>query len=214
MEITWLGHCCFLLKGSGISIVTDPFDDSLGYKPGPVQADLVTVSGAGGNFAHADRVTGRRKVIQGPGEYEVADVFIFGSKSFRDSSQGSVRGKNTVYRFQIDGLTLCHLGAIGHVPTTEQISAAGSLDVLFLPVGGPESLTPSQAAEVVALLQPRITVPMLFKPAALNVPLVSVDAFLKEQGVTAAEPVARLSVTPTTLPPEPLVVVLEPRQQR
>jgi L-ascorbate metabolism protein UlaG (beta-lactamase superfamily) len=32
MRITWLGHACFkLTSDSGVSVITDPFDERVGY---------------------------------------------------------------------------------------------------------------------------------------------------------------------------------------
>ena len=31
MKIQWLGHSSFLIETSGIKILTDPFDNSIGY---------------------------------------------------------------------------------------------------------------------------------------------------------------------------------------
>lgn len=217
MEITWFGHCSFLLKGANLSVFTDPFDDSLGYKPGKVQADVVTMSNQGPHHGRPDMVTSFRKGFSGPGEYEIGDVFIFGIRTFRDAAQGAERGRNTVYRILMDGLVLCHLGAIGHVPTAEQVSAIGDVDVLFVPVGGAPSLGPAKAAEVVSLLEPKIIIPMHYRLPTLSsmaLALEPVDAFLKEQGVTGVDPVPRLSVTAASIQAGPQVITLECRQQR
>ena len=214
MEITWFGHCSFLLRGATLAVVTDPFDDSLGYRPGKAQADVVTMSSPGPAHGNIGMVMGYRKTLSGPGEYEIADVFIFGIKTFRDAAQGAERGRNTVYRVLMDGLVLCHLGAIGHIPTADQVSAIGDVDVLFVPVGGGNALTPAQATEVVSLLEPKVIIPMHYRVPGIASTLEPVDAFLKEQGVAGVEPVPRLAVTTSSIPAGPQVVVLEPRQQR
>lgn len=214
MEITWLGHCSFLLKGATLAIVTDPFDDTLGLRPGRVQADVVTASSKDSHHNHLGMTTGFRKAFAGPGEYEVSDVFIHGIKSFRDASQGAERGRNTVYRILMDGIRLCHLGTIGHVPTTEQVTAIGDVDVLFVPVGGGGALTPAQATEVVSLLEPKLIIPMHFQTPGLLLPLEPLDAFLKEQGVAGMEPTPKLQLTASSLPTGPQVVLLESRQTR
>ena len=78
MEITWYGHSCFRLTQRGMaSIVTDPFDhQTVGYKALKLKADVVTVSheAPGHNFLAG--VKGAQRVITGPGEYEIGDVFI------------------------------------------------------------------------------------------------------------------------------------------
>ena len=214
MEIIWFGHCSFLLRGSALSILTDPFDDSLGYRPGHPQADIITASSPGPHHGFAAMASGQRKAFSAPGEYEVSDVFLFGIRTFRDAFQGAERGRNTVFRILMDGLVLCHLGGIGHIPTADQVSAIGDVDVLFVPVGGGDALTPAKAAEVVSLLEPKIIVPMYYRTALVPSTLEPVDAFLKEQGVSGIEPVPRLAVTASSIAAGPQVVVLEPRQGR
>jgi len=216
MDITWLGHCCFLLRGSSLAVLTDPCGPATGYNPGKVQADVVTVSARHPDHNHTELATGSRKVFSGPGEYEVSDMFVAGIMSARDAAQGAERGRNTIYKLHMDGIVLCHLGAIGHIPTSEQVTAIGDVDVLFVPVGGGGSLSPAQANEAVALLEPKMIVPMLYRTTLSPLPLEPVDAFLKEQGASGQEPTARLSVTKTTLAAAagPQVVLLEPRPGR
>lgn len=213
MDITWYGHACFLLKGSTLSVVTDPFDDSFGYRPGKLQAELVTISGSGPRHSYVERVGDPRKVLTGPGEYEISEVFILGIRTFRDAKKGAERGKNTAYHIKMDGLTICHLGAIGHVPTSDQASAIGDVDVLLVPVGGGGALTPSQAVETIALLEPKVIIPMLYKTEATTEALDPLDAFLKEQGVTGLTPAPKLSVSASTIPAGPQVTLLEYRQR-
>ena len=211
MDITWLGHACFRLKGSGLTVVTDPFDDSQPFTPGPIQADAVTVSNPGPSHSSVSRVQGVRKALRAPGEYELSDVFILGVRTFLDSSKGAERGVNTVFRLSMDGLRLCHLGAIGHVPSSDQASSIGDVDILFVPVGGGESLSASQAAEVVGQLEPKVVIPMQYGQPGASGEGASADAFLKEMGTSEVEESARYSVTSSNIPGgSPRVVLLEP----
>ena len=212
MEIVWLGHSCFRLKGSDLTIVTDPFDDSLGYKPGGLKADVVTVSHQSPHHSYVERVEGIRRVLSSPGEYEISDELFLGVKTFRDAERGKERGVNTVYRITIDKLNVCHLGDIGHVPTSDHVSAIGDVDILMLPVGGGKTLTPSQASETVGLIEPKVVIPMHYKTDAVAEDIEPVDAFLKELGVKEVEPLVSLSATRTSMGDGPQVVLLEYRR--
>ena len=117
MDIQWYGHDCFKIKGPDLTVVTDPFDDSLGYSPGPLRADVITVSHLGPHSAHEERVADPRKILRGPGEYELSGAVIMGIRTYCDTSKGSERGLNTVFRIAVDHLAICHLGAIGHTLT-------------------------------------------------------------------------------------------------
>ena len=45
MKIKWLGHSCFLITSStGVRILTDPFDETVGYKVPEAEVDIVTTS--------------------------------------------------------------------------------------------------------------------------------------------------------------------------
>ena len=78
MEITWLGHSCFRIKGREVVLVTDPYSKGLGYPWGKPMAHIVTVSHPHPGHSNAEGVGGQPKVVAGPGEYEVAGVLIGG----------------------------------------------------------------------------------------------------------------------------------------
>jgi L-ascorbate metabolism protein UlaG (beta-lactamase superfamily) len=76
--------------------------------------------------------------------------------TFHDALNGLQRGKNTVWIVHADGLTLCHLGDLGHELSDEQLKAIGPVDVLMVPIGGIYTLNGEQAAEVVRQIRPRL----------------------------------------------------------
>jgi len=119
-----------------------------------------------------------------------------------------VRGKNTVYTMEMDELTVCHLGDLGHVLTAAQVEELGSIDVLLLPTGGLSTLDAPMATAVVRQLEPKIVIPMHYKTPALNRELEPVEKFLREIGVTEAESKPKLSVSRSNLPETTQVVLL------
>lgn len=137
MDISFLGHSAFKLKGKTASVVTDPYDPSIGLKFPKTEADIVTITHDHLDHNAADQVGGNPFVISGPGEYEVKGIKIIGVPSFHDEKKGEVRGKNTIYNIKIDGLYICHLGDLGQTELgSEQSDAIGQVDVLLIPVGG------------------------------------------------------------------------------
>ena len=78
MEITWLGHSCFRLRSREGVVVTDPCPPSSGYSIGKPTADIVTISHDHPNHSYRKAVAGKPVVIDAPGEYEVAGIFITG----------------------------------------------------------------------------------------------------------------------------------------
>jgi L-ascorbate metabolism protein UlaG (beta-lactamase superfamily) len=213
MELTWYGHSCFRLRErGGPTIITDPYDDSIGYTLPRLRADIVTVSHDHGDHNHIRGLRGDPKVLASPGEYEVRDIFITGIPTFHDSKQGKERGRNVVFTFDFDGLCVCHLGDLGHMLDQSQAEALGNVDVLLIPVGGVYTIAAAAAAEVVSLLEPRVVVPMHYKTKDLSMRLGTARAFLKEMGAEDAVPHESLNVTRSNLPEETEVALLEYKQ--
>ena len=219
MEITWFGHSCFRLAERGMaSVITDPYDESLGYPALRLKADIVTVSHTAAGHSHTDAVKGETRALVGPGEYEIGGVFITGIPTAKVSAEPAKKNKggsdaktNTVFVFDYDGLTICHLGDLDHVPTQAQIEALGAVNVALVPVGGGRGLNASQAAEVISLLEPSIVVPMHYRTETGSLSLDPVSKFLKAMGLGASAPESVLKVTRASLPEETHVVLLEPK---
>jgi L-ascorbate metabolism protein UlaG (beta-lactamase superfamily) len=148
-------------------------------------------------------------VVSGPGEYEISGVLIIGMATFHDDAKGSKRGKNTAYLMEVDEVSVCHLGDLGHVLTTEQVEEMENVDVLLLPVGGVSTIDAPMAAEVVRQLEPKVVVPMHYKTKALSRELETVDRFLKETGVKEVNSQSKLSFTKPGLPTSILVFLLD-----
>ena len=212
MEITWYGHSCFRLSERGLdSIVTDPFDDSIGYDSPRLKADIVTVSHAAPGHNNVEAVKGAR-AITGPGEYEIGGVFITGIATLRPADKrraGEAPQRNTLFVFDFDGLTVAHLGDLDHVPTQSEVEELGTVSVALVPVGGGGGLNASQAVEVVNLIEPAIVVPMHYKTNETTLKLDPLSRFLKEMGLSTVKTEDSLTVKRGSLPDETHVVVLD-----
>ena len=204
-----MGHSCFRIKGSQAVVITDPFPPDLGYSLGKPAADIVTVSHQHPSHSYIQGISGEPRQIKGPGEYEISGVLIIGVATFHDAEGGKKRGKNTVYLMEVDGVSVCHLGDLGHVLTSEQVEEIGDVDVLLLPVGGVSTIGASAAAEVIRQLEPNAVVPMHYKTPAISRELESVDKFLKEMGMEQIDPRPKLSLTKSNLPLSTQVFLLE-----
>jgi L-ascorbate metabolism protein UlaG (beta-lactamase superfamily) len=214
MDITWLGHSCFKLKGSHVTVITDPYSPEIGYSLGKNTARIVTVSHQHPGHSYAQGIGGEPKVVERPGEYEIGGVLIIGIATFHDREKGEKRGKNTVYLLEIDEITICHLGDLGHVLNGEQVEEIDDVDVLLLPVGGLSTINAATAAEVVRLIEPKVVIPMHYQtPALKKMELDPVGKFLKEIGAKQVEPLPKLTVSKSSLPLTTQVVLLNyPRQ--
>ena len=200
MEINWLGHSCFGLKGKQATVITDPYPPDLGYSLGKPTAHIVTVSHQHLGHSYTQGISGEPRLVTGPGEYEINGVLISGIATCHDRERGQQRGKNTVYVIEVDEISVCHLGDLGHVLTAEQVEEIDDVDVLILPVGGVSTINASMAAEIVRQVEPKAVIPMHYKTEATSRELEPVDRFLKEIGVKQIDPQQKLSFTKSTLP--------------
>jgi L-ascorbate metabolism protein UlaG (beta-lactamase superfamily) len=213
MEIVWLGHSCFRIRGKEATIVTDPFDKTLGYPLRKPNASIVTVSHNHPQHSFVDGVAGTPRVVSRPGEYDIANVFIYGIATFHDNEKGAIRGKNTVFFMEIDEVKVCHLGDLGHVPTTEQIEQMSGVDILMVPVGGVSTINAAAAAETIGLLEPKLVIPMHYKTEVVKMELEPLEHFIKIMGLKEVVSQPKLNVTKSSLPPETKVLVLDYRRE-
>lgn len=201
MELTWYGLSCFRLVERGLStVVTDPYAATSGLELPRIKTDIVTRSNelVDGEIASASRM------LTGPGEYEIGGVFITGV---------AARGKerNTIFRIDMNGVSVVHVGRLTKLPSQTQIEALGEVNVLLLPVGGGNRLNGVQAAELVAMIEPGIVVPMHFAQEGLNGDLEGVERFLNEMGSAEIEPTTSLRVSSSSVPEETQTVLLTPK---
>ena len=210
MEISWLGHSCFHLRGKNVTLITDPFSPQLDRSLGKISAPIVTISHNHPGHNYAVGVDGSPRVVRGPGEYEISDVLITGVASYHDDKHGQELGRNTIYVIHMDDLVICHLGDLGHILQEEQLEEVADADLLLVPIGGQHTINATQAAEVISQVEPHIVIPMHYSPTigdAVN-PL---DKFCREMGIEAINPQPKLSITRSALPAEAQVVILSIR---
>ncbi len=206
MEITWLGHCCFRIRAKEATVVADPCDKSTGYSLGRPTGDLVTVSFGDRAHNYVEGVAGTPRVIDGPGEFEVAATSVVGVSTWHDREKTQ---RNIAYVIELEDLRVCHLGAIGVVPTSDQVEEIGAVDILLVPVGGGDALDAPPAAETVSLIEPKLVIPMHFKTDVERAHLDPIDRFLKEMGAKSPETHAKIAVTRSSLPEETQILVLD-----
>jgi L-ascorbate metabolism protein UlaG (beta-lactamase superfamily) len=215
MEIKYLGHSSFYIKGKNATVVTDPFDSEIaGIKfPKHIEANIVTVSHDHKDHNAVANVEGSPFVVHGPGEFEVKGIYMVGTKSYHDTKKGAERGQNTIYHYEIDGMNLVHLGDLGHELSSADIDAIGGADILFIPVGGFYTINSEEADRIISEIEPKIVIPMHYKRPGLNdkaLPdLAELSVFLKQLGKEAVVPQPKLLITKDKLPLEMQVVVLE-----
>ncbi|MDP2708958.1 MAG: MBL fold metallo-hydrolase [bacterium] len=211
MYITWLGQSCFKLQdkigSDGVTLVTDPYEDKIGLKLPRLEADIVTISHGHYDHNNAAALRGGHFLIDTAGEYDIKGVFIEGVESWHDESGGKERGKNIIYRIEMEDISITHLGDLGHVLDTKQLEKLEGTDILLIPVGGTYTINAAKAVEVISQIEPRIVIPMHYKVPGLKAELDGVDKFIKELGLKPRQE-EKLKIVKKDLPSEDMELVV------
>jgi len=212
VEITWLGHACFRLRGREAAVLFDPYPDSVGgHTLGRQTADLVCLSNDHPNHSHTAVIEGSVPVLRGPGEYDIKGVQVTGLDTQRRRS-GDNPARNTAFLVEIDEVTICHVGDLASSLSTDQKEQLGSVDVLLIPTGGHCTIDAAAAAETISVIEPKVVVPMHYGTQVGDLSLDGIDRFLKEMGLHEIAPQGRLSITKSSAPEATQVILLEPRR--
>jgi len=180
----------------------------LGYHLGEPEADIVTLSHFHRGHSYVEGVANDPKQIRSPGEYEIGGTSVTGIASFHDDKKGEVRGKNTIYVIEMDGMTLCHLGDLGHPLDSHLVEEIGDVGILFLPVGEVSTIPIDTGAEIIRQLEPSIVIPMHYKTKAFAGNLSPLDKFLDAMRIRGLEARPKLSITSSSLPGSTQTIVL------
>lgn len=211
MHIIWQGQSCFQLlitrqKGEQVSLVIDPFDEATGLKAPSLSADILLITHDHHDHNNQKAIKGTPFVVDGPGEYEIKEVYIQGIPSLHNEDK---KESNTIYTIEAEGMRLCHLGDFGQKELTpEQLDKIGDIDILMVPVGGNYTIDSKGAAKVISQIEPHIAVPMHYALPKLKIKLDGVEGFLKEMGKKSAESQPKLLIKKKDLTSEETQVVV------
>lgn len=210
MRIKWLGHAMFLITSKkGVKIVTDPFNEKIGYKMPNVIADIITVSHEHYDHNYIDGVGGSPVVFKGAVIRELCGVKLSGIASYHDNVFGTERGTNTIFVIKVDGITLCHLGDLGHLLNKKKhLDQIGKIDILFIPVGGLYTINSVQATQIVEILKPKIVIPMHYKTEFLKFSIDPVEVFLSGKNNIKILESNEFEVIKSALPEKPKIYVM------
>lgn len=216
MKVKWYGHAAFLITSDqGAKIITDPYEPggfggAIGYGQIPDEADIVLVSHDHADHNYVQGLRGKPKVIKGIGAHREKELEFKGVAAYHDNRKGSERGQNTIYCFQVDGIRLCHLGDLGHVPTEQEAKQIGPVDLLLMPIGGVYTIDPAQATQTAQRVKPKIIIPMHFKTPHCGFPLAIVDDFTAGKPAVKVLNGSKVEIRKETLPQNPEIIVLQP----
>lgn len=212
MIIIWQGHSCFKMQDKigpdGVTVVTDPFGKEYGLKVPNFEADIVTSSHDHNDHNNVSALRGNPFIINCAGEYDIKNILIEGIDSFHDEKEGEERGKNIIFRFEIEDISIVHLGDLGKVLDSSQLERLAGTDILLIPVGGKYTINAKQAVEVISQVEPRIIIPMHYKTDDLKIEGIDgVDKFIKEMGISPTYE-DRLKISKRDLPVEEMELII------
>lgn len=156
MKITWLGHACFAVESDDYCILLDPYTKVRGHEELNVSAHKTLCSHE--HFDHNAREHIAMPLIERPCPFPIETM-----DTYHDDVSGAKRGKNTVHILRAEGLTVVHLGDLGHLLSDEQAQRIYGCDVLMIPVGGTYTIDAPRAKQVVEQVQPRVVIPMHYR---------------------------------------------------
>jgi len=220
MLVNWYGHACFRLEGSGVSVITDPYTPELaGLLPVRERADAVVTSSAlDAAHSNAAMIAGSPRVLNAldavAEPVAIADgVIVEAVAAMEGIDRPDDPKANALYRFELDGVSVCHMGDVGRRLSREQLAPLrGRVDVLLALAGGCLTIALPDLDDAIAEIGPRVVIPMHYWTPSLRYEVGTVEEFLARR---PSDPVVRhagatMEITLDTLPSVLTVHVLAP----
>jgi L-ascorbate metabolism protein UlaG (beta-lactamase superfamily) len=214
VTVQFLGHGCFLVSSSlGLNILVDPFNPKiLSYpvKEGSIPADIVLVTHEDETANDTDLAAGSPQILRSTmaaGVNRANGVLVRGVRTSSENL-AAVNRLNVAYAWSMDGVRFCHLGAIEDAISVSEALNLGHIDVLFLPVGGPQDFTDEKRKVTIERLQPKVIIPMMYSTAySSKVPLRGLGEWLSRQPNVERFNSNKLTLRASALPATPSVYV-------
>lgn len=180
-EIEYKGGNTVVITTKNAKIITDPKLSLVGLKDSAVKdvIELVTEERFAVNNPEA------RLMIDGPGDYGVAELDIHGVAARRHIDTETEGMASTIYRIEVGDARVGVLGNISEKLSEEQLEELGVIDVLVIPVGGGGyTLDATAATNLVRHIDPKVVIPIHYKDSNLKyeVPQDDLSVFIKELG--------------------------------
>ena len=212
MKISWNGLGSVTIMGKPlqgeVTLVTDPYQNETGLRfPRTLKASVVVSSHEGPEANNIEAVAGEGLTvnpfpIRYAGEYEVKVIFVTGiSAPLKDAPP------HTIYRFDLEDISLGYLGALDRPLTDREVERLGSIDILFVPSGGGPVLDANAAAGVVSQVEPRMVIPTDVYAKGMKQKVSDVEGICKELSC-AREDMNTLNIKKSSLPSEDMQITV------
>jgi len=211
VELRWYGQAMVsITTRDGTVVVIDPFADDVGYPVPDLSAAVVLVTHGHPDHSNVGAISGDPQIFRKATQARVGELRVRSVPTYHDNVRGFDRGNNLVWIVEVEGLSIAHLGDLGHTFTPEQLEQLQEIDVCFVPVGGGYTIDAATATSVVDQLGSALVIPIHYRTPglALDIPLAPVERFLVDKPRVERPSSPTLAVTADTLPDEPTIVVL------
>lgn len=204
-EIEYKGGNGVVIAGKKATLIFDPKLSLLGLKDIKTK-DAVVVATETRFVSGADDA---KVLLDGPGEYEVADFTIRGTAATRHIDTPDQEKLATIYRVECSDVRIGVIGNIDPKLSESQYEALGVIDILIIPVGGGGyTLDATSAATIVRSAEPKVVIPVHYAEPGLSyeVPQDTLETFVKELGAQFEE-TQKLKVKSVSTLPQVLTVI-------
>ena len=173
MKIKWYGHASFIVTASdGRSVITDPYTpETSGYQPIPDEPDIVVTSSLNDSFHDRSDL-----ILGNPARLNLLDVA-------RESGELTCKGvtfkaiessemydhpehepdKCAMYRWEMDGISIGHMGDVGNPFTPEEYEFFKDLDIFLVLAGDVPTIRLPDLKQVIDRVAPKLVIPMHFR---------------------------------------------------
>ena len=217
MRITWYGHAAFLIETGGLRVILDPFrsPDSGGYEPIDEPADIVIVSHENDRYhSHLGQIVPPFEVVKALEIHEGGQTvrgLRFEAVHVFETPERLPEDEVTIVHCRAEGMQIVFLGDLGHALDEPELAPLRGAEIVLVAAGGPPTIDFPALPPLIEALDPRLILPMHYKPPKINLNIAPIERFL---GLFPEVPVDRpgrssLEVTRATLPASRRIVVLD-----
>jgi L-ascorbate metabolism protein UlaG (beta-lactamase superfamily) len=219
MRICWYGHAAFMVQGHNERgqqrrVILDPYNypDCGGYLPINEGADVVSISHDNPRY-HSDisAIKGKFQLAQ-PLEFigqrrEIGGVTFNSHLVFENLEK---EGPNAMIRFNLDGISVAHLGDLGHPLDEGALEFLSGVDILLALAGGPPTIELKDLLILTEKLQPPLVIPMHFRTPKVNLNIQPLkDLIALWRGTILQAEVSEYIIDRATIPTKTTLLILD-----
>lgn len=206
MDIQYYGANCISVATKHARIVVDDNLADHGLKSITKPGDLVLFTGP-----HTAPAVSTKLVIDHPGEYEVAETSLYGIALRSHMDEPGVKS-TTAYKFIVDDVRYLVMGHVYPELSERELEIIGTVDVMFVPVGGNGYTTDSIGAlKLIKKIEPKLVIPTNYDDSGIEypVPQQTLEQALQGLSMEPLEVTEKLRVKAGDLPEGTHLVVLK-----